>query len=102
MCLTQITDQNQPTINQVRTHLPQPLVGLVPNSQSPAPPGTVIYNAQPGLSVVGPTFGRDPVEMHCPHCKLHILTSTKAKPGTTSMLSLCDIIAFQQLTQTTK
>ena len=97
MCLTQITDQNQPTINQVRTHLPQPLVGLVPNSQVPAPPGTVIYNAQPGFSVVGPTFGRDPVEMHCPHCKLHIQTSTKAKPGTTSMLSLCDIIEFQKI-----
>ena len=100
--MTQITDQNQPIPYQVPTYPPQPLGGLVPNSQVPAPPGTVIYNAQPGFSVVGPTFGRDPVEMHCPHCKLHIQTSTQAKPGTTSMLSLCDIIAFQQLTQTTK
>ena len=93
--MTQITDPNQPIPAQVPTYPPQPLGGLVPNSPVPAPPGTVIYNAQPGFSVVGPTFGRDPVEMHCPHCKLHIQTSTKAKPGATSMLSLCDVIAFQ-------
>ena len=100
--MIQIIDQNQPTPAQLPTYPPQPLGALVPNSQVSAPPGTVIYNVQPGFSAVGPTFGRDPVEMHCPHCKLHILTSTKAKPGTTSMLSLCDIIAFQQLTQTAK
>ena len=100
--MIQIIDQNQPTPAQLPTYPPQPLGALVPNSQVPASSGTVIYNVQPGFSAVGPTFGRDPVEMHCPHCKLHIQTSTKAKPGATSMLSLCDIIAFQQLTKTKK
>ena len=33
---------------------------------------------QPGVVIVGASYGRDPTTMQCPHCKQQIRTSTKS------------------------
>lgn len=36
---------------------------------------------QPGVVIVGASYGRDQTTMQCPHCKQQIRTSTKSKIG---------------------
>ena len=69
---------------------PQPPPGtIVAQAQYPQPPpGAVVFGgAQPApvvQTVVVSTYiryGRDPMDITCPHCQSHIRTSTKSRPG---------------------
>ena len=69
---------NQTPVLQQPTYPHPPIVqGAVPT----APLLQGQYPPQPGVVIVGASFGRDPTTMQCPHCKQQIRTSTKSKIG---------------------